>query len=41
MFVDTANSPPYCFTMYDLGCIEIGAVKLIFVDNFIVFRDRT
>jgi hypothetical protein len=41
IFVDTANSPPFCFRMYDLGCRENGAVKLIFVDNLIVFRDRT
>jgi hypothetical protein len=41
IFVDTANSPPLCFRMYDLGFRENGAVKLIFVDNLIVFRDRT
>jgi len=26
--------------MYDLGCRENGALKLIFVDSLIVFRDR-
>ena len=40
IFVDTANSSPLCFRMCDLGCLENGAVKLIFVDNLILFRDR-
>jgi len=38
--VDAANSSPVCFRMYDLGCRENGALKLIFVDNLIVFWDR-
>ena len=28
IFVDTANIPPSCFRVYDLGCRENGAVKL-------------
>jgi hypothetical protein len=39
IFGDTVYSPPFRFSMYDLGCRENWAAKLIYLYNLIVFMD--